>query len=190
MRASPRAVLTAYLLIMFATLPLLPPLVTLVRNRLGTGPLSGVLYALLATFLLPPLWRLAAPPRPRPPWPHLSLFLLVILAAAVLGTLVSSPIGRVHLAEYGLLAVLILRVLPRKPGVVPYLAACVMTALAFSVTYFLVFLLATSSFLLGGSVLATKMVSWVVNVYCWIVAMRCIGLYYHHFKSRFAWSWG
>lgn len=128
MRVSPRAILTAYLLIMFTTLPLLPPLVTLVRNRLGAGPLSGVLYALLATFLLPPLWRLAAPPRPRPPWPHLSLFLLVILAATVLGTLVSSPIGRVHLAEYGLLAVLILRALPRKPGVVPFLTAFAVAA--------------------------------------------------------------
>jgi hypothetical protein len=123
MRASPRAVLTAYLLVMFATLPLLPPLVTLVRNRLGTGALSGVLYALLAVFLLPPLWRLAAPPRPRPPWPHLSFFLLVVLSAVVLGTLVSSPIGRVHLVEYGLLAVLILRALPRKPGVVPFFTA-------------------------------------------------------------------
>jgi len=123
MRVSPRTVLTAYLLIMFTTLPLLPPLVTLVRNRLGTGVLSGVLYALLAAFLLPPLWRLAVPPRPRPPWPHLSFFLLVILSAAVLRTLVSSPIGRIHLLEYGLLAVLILRALPRRRGVGPFLAA-------------------------------------------------------------------
>lgn len=29
-----------------------------------------------------------------------------------------------------------------------------------------------------------------VNVYCTLVAMRVIGLHYHHFKHRFAWSWG
>ncbi len=29
-----------------------------------------------------------------------------------------------------------------------------------------------------------------VSLYCEIVAMRVIGLYYHHFKHRFAWDWG
>ncbi|MBU0639249.1 MAG: hypothetical protein KKB50_10330 [Planctomycetes bacterium] len=28
------------------------------------------------------------------------------------------------------------------------------------------------------------------EIYAMIVAMRVIGLYYHHFKRRFAWSWG
>lgn len=28
------------------------------------------------------------------------------------------------------------------------------------------------------------------GIYVDIVALRCIGLYYHHFKNRFAWSWG
>lgn len=30
----------------------------------------------------------------------------------------------------------------------------------------------------------------VVSVYTEIVAMRAIGLYYHHFKHRFLWDWG
>ncbi len=30
----------------------------------------------------------------------------------------------------------------------------------------------------------------LVRVYVSVVAMRAIGLYYHHFKQRFAWSWG
>ncbi len=30
----------------------------------------------------------------------------------------------------------------------------------------------------------------LVEVYVQIVAMRAIGLYYHHFKQKFAWSWG
>jgi len=29
-----------------------------------------------------------------------------------------------------------------------------------------------------------------IEVYFTIVAMRTVGLYYHHFKERFAWSWG
>jgi hypothetical protein len=29
-----------------------------------------------------------------------------------------------------------------------------------------------------------------IDLYLMIFAMRAIGLYYHHFKSRFAWSWG
>ena len=29
-----------------------------------------------------------------------------------------------------------------------------------------------------------------ISVYLEIIALRCIGLYYHHFKHRFAWSWG
>ena len=29
-----------------------------------------------------------------------------------------------------------------------------------------------------------------ISLYFEIVAMRVIGLYYHHFKHRFAWDWG
>ncbi|MCH8853592.1 MAG: hypothetical protein IID41_13210, partial [Planctomycetes bacterium] len=30
----------------------------------------------------------------------------------------------------------------------------------------------------------------VLELYFWVLVMRFIGLYYHHFKSRFAWTWG
>ena len=30
----------------------------------------------------------------------------------------------------------------------------------------------------------------IVGVYTTVIAMRAIGLYYHHFKRRFAWDWG
>lgn len=116
MRPSPRAVLAAYLALMFATLPLLPPVVSALREKLGAGPFSALLYLFLALFLLAPLGRLTLPPRPRPPWPHLSCLLLFAAALVVLRTLVSSPVGRVHLAEYGLLAILVLRALPRRRG--------------------------------------------------------------------------
>jgi hypothetical protein len=38
---------------------------------------------------------------------------------------------------------------------------------------------------LTGFVLSTG-----VEAYATIVAMLVTGLYYHHFKARFAWSWG
>jgi hypothetical protein len=30
----------------------------------------------------------------------------------------------------------------------------------------------------------------LVELYFMVIAMRAIGFYYHHFKHRFAWSWG
>ena len=35
-----------------------------------------------------------------------------------------------------------------------------------------------------------QIVAIAVDLYLWIVAMKFIGLYYHHFKRRFAWDWG
>jgi len=49
---------------------------------------------------------------------------------------------------------------------------------------------ASSTTVFGGSLFATVSILLILNVACWIIAMRCIGLYYHHFKERFAWSWG
>lgn len=123
MRVTPRLTLAAYLTVMFATLPLLPPLVTAFREKLGEDALSALLYLLLAAFVLLPLRRLALAPRPRPPWPHISCLLLLLAALIVLRTLVSSPVGRIHLVEYGLLAILILRALPARNGPASLLAA-------------------------------------------------------------------
>ncbi|MCH9003441.1 MAG: hypothetical protein IIC02_12790 [Planctomycetes bacterium] len=41
-----------------------------------------------------------------------------------------------------------------------------------------------------GSGLVIRVATTGIGVYADIVVMRLIGLYYHHFKSRFAWSWG
>ncbi|MCC7290925.1 MAG: hypothetical protein IT449_02550 [Phycisphaerales bacterium] len=68
--------------------------------------------------------------------------------------------------------------------------------------YLLVVVLVFGSFALGG--LAAALLSatgkaplllmgalvGMMDVYLTIVAMRVIGLYYHHYKKRFAWSWG
>ena len=42
----------------------------------------------------------------------------------------------------------------------------------------------------AGSSLSVSILVIGVGLYCEIVAMRFIGLYYHHFKHRFAWDWG
>ena len=72
---------------------------------------------------------------------------------------------------------------------VPYILTCVMTALAFGSSYAIEILLATRLGA-GGNLMVAQAIGWIVSVYFWIVAMRVIGLYYHHFKKLFAWSWG
>jgi pSer/pThr/pTyr-binding forkhead associated (FHA) protein len=51
----------------------------------------------------------------------------------------------------------------------------------------------------GADALATKIgmndyavgaILRLLDAYCAVIAMQAIGLYYHHFKPRFAWSWG
>ena len=39
----------------------------------------------------------------------------------------------------------------------------------------------------GGGVMAVVVQS-VIAQWAWIVSMRCVGLYYRHFKGRFPWS--
>jgi hypothetical protein len=41
-----------------------------------------------------------------------------------------------------------------------------------------------------GTMLGASMVVGLVTVVTNVAAMRVVGLYYHHFKHRFAWSWG
>ncbi|NOX57664.1 MAG: FHA domain-containing protein [Planctomycetes bacterium] len=73
---------------------------------------------------------------------------------------------------------------------VPYLVTCFVTAMAFGISWVLEFALPAVAVTLGGNEIAIAVCLWLLNIYAWIVAMRCIGLYYFHFKKRFAWSWG
>jgi hypothetical protein len=43
---------------------------------------------------------------------------------------------------------------------------------------------------ISAAVLGVGALLVVLEVYANIFTMRVIGLYYHHFKERFAWSWG
>jgi VanZ family protein len=112
MGISARTLLACYLVAIFASLPFLPVIVTWARSRLGSSAVSLPLEALLVLCALLPVLRLLRRPRPSPPWPHLAYMVLLFAALATLATLASSPIGRVHLVEYGLLSILILRALP------------------------------------------------------------------------------
>ena len=71
---------------------------------------------------------------------------------------------------------------------VPYVAACALTGMALTALWF-----AQEGIVGGGGAaahpIALSMVFEVLQLYAWVVVMRVIGLYYHHFKDRFAWSW-
>lgn len=129
MRTSARRLLALYLAALFLTLPFLPEVVTFVTGRLGRGFVYVPLYLLLALCGLLPASILLLPPRPKPPWPHLAYVGLAAGALLTVKVLASSPIGRIHLAEYALLAILILRALPGPRGRAQYGAALALSAL-------------------------------------------------------------
>ena len=123
MGISARNFLTFYLVTIFVSLPFLPEIVTWARSRLGPAAVSLPLEALFVLCALLPALRLLRRPRPSPPWPHLAYLLLLLAAMTTLSTLASSPIGRIHLVEYGLLSILILRALPQSQSAGSYLVA-------------------------------------------------------------------
>jgi hypothetical protein len=72
----------------------------------------------------------------------------------------------------------------------PYLAVCLLFAGAW-VARSMAFELAAE--VTGGPVSGfgvTLVLAALLEAYLSIVAMRIVGLYYHHFKKRFAWDWG
>ena len=81
------------------------------------------------------------------------------------------------LARYDLLVVTVLKSLP------VYVLTAGAVFVALSRNYLLAAVVDVLG-ILGGAVLIA------IGLYLEIVAMRMIGLYYHHFKHRFAWSWG
>ncbi len=110
MRPAPRTALAIYLGAMFALLPVLPAVVRWSDARLGRWatllPATAGAAAVAALLLV----RLARSRRPFP-LPHLALLGLAAGAWASWRWLVSSPVGAVHLPEYGVLAVLASRAL-------------------------------------------------------------------------------
>ena len=73
---------------------------------------------------------------------------------------------------------------------VPYVFTCAALAGAIGISWGLKSALKPVAASMGGNGWAIMTILSVVDVYCMVVAMQCIGLYYHHFKDRFAWNWG
>ena len=72
----------------------------------------------------------------------------------------------------------------------PYLAVCLLFGGAWALEYKGQELIVRVT---GGALRGfwlTTVLSALVSAYFGIVGMWIVGLYYHHFKSRFAWSWG
>jgi hypothetical protein len=99
----------------FISLPYTPRLVTWSNARLGPAVAIGAVGALLALAGVVAISRLSNA-RSSFPWPHLALAALGLAGWAAWTLLASSPIGRVHLPEYGLLAVLAARAVGGATG--------------------------------------------------------------------------
>jgi hypothetical protein len=105
MRRARWAVLALYTAGIFLTLPYTPLLVKWSNARFGPEAaivLVGAVLALAGALLVRRLLSVSA----AFPRPHLALAALGLATWAAWRLLASSPIGRVHLPEYGLLAVL------------------------------------------------------------------------------------
>jgi hypothetical protein len=128
MQRSIRLALAVYLVLVFSTLPLLPPVANALRKALGEGPFSMVLFAGLAAAGLAPVLRLPGIPPPLRMKPA-GQYLLLLAGGAIMGlSLASSPVGRIHIAEYALLGFLVVRALPSHLVGPPLMALAVATA--------------------------------------------------------------
>ncbi len=73
---------------------------------------------------------------------------------------------------------------------VPYFLVCVLSAGVFTASWYINKSLISSGGKASEHPIALVCVLQVLELYFWVLVMRFIGLYYHHFKSRFAWTWG
>ncbi|MHB8836984.1 MAG: VanZ family protein [Candidatus Methylomirabilia bacterium] len=105
MRRARWAVLALYTAGIFLSLPYTPRLVKCSNARFGPEAAIVVVGAVLALAGALLVRRLLSA-RAAFPWPHLALAALGLASWAAWHLLASSPIGRVHLPEYGLLALL------------------------------------------------------------------------------------
>ena len=115
MRRARWAVLALYTAGIFLSLPYTPRFVRWSDARFGPGAaifVVGAVLALAGALLVRRLLRFRA----AFPWPHLALAALGLASWAAWRLLASSPIGRVHLPEYGLLAILAARAVGGTTG--------------------------------------------------------------------------
>jgi len=119
--------------------------------------------------------------------PLLGAILLVAMAIWPMMLLVVAVGGVPSLVRFDLMVLTIIKTLPA------YILVVVLAYVGVvGPALLLAWQLSTASVgeALSISVLGPGLVFIVAQVYANIFAMRVIGLYYHHFKQRFAWSWG
>ncbi len=73
---------------------------------------------------------------------------------------------------------------------IPYFLVCVLSTGAFAASWYINESLISSGGKASEHPIALMCVLQALELYFWVLVMRFIGLYYHHFKSRFAWTWG
>lgn len=117
--------------------------------------------------------------------PGLELAALAVLGHFMLPMLILAIAvgGATTVVRYDLMIRTLARTLPA------YVLVCAITLLAFGAEWLVEHYLPSFSGP-GRSALALNILGVIVGLYLKIVAMRAIGLYYHHYKNRFAWSWG
>jgi len=135
----------------------------------------AIVYAALMSISLPT--ALTSPGLELAALTALGFFMLPMLILAI------AVGGATTVVRYDLMIRTLVRALPA------YLLVCAFTVFAFGAEWLVEYYLPSFSGL-GRSALAASIVGIIVGLYLKIVAMRAIGLYYHHYKNRFAWSWG
>ena len=74
--------------------------------------------------------------------------------------------------------------------IIAYLLTFVLLAVVVIMRLSLEYVLRRQGAMSGGAVLALTLALELIHLYAAVVAMQVIGMYYYHFKNRFAWSWG
>ncbi len=115
------------------------------------------------------------------------IFLLVIAACLFFWPMAMLMVGIGGVSSFARVDLMI-RTLIRT--FVPYFLVCVLSAGVFAASWYISRSLISSGGKASEHPIALQCVLQVLGLYFWVLAMRFIGLYYHHFKSRFAWTWG
>jgi len=74
--------------------------------------------------------------------------------------------------------------------IIPYILVFILLAAVVIMSSTLTYMLTAKGTSTTGGAIAIKLLLQVIQLYAAVVTMQVIGMYYHHFKTRFAWSWG
>lgn len=75
-------------------------------------------------------------------------------------------------------------------SIIAYIMVFVLLAVVILMSFTLARMLTAKGPTTTGGAVAVALLLQLIQLYATVVTMQVIGLYYHHFKARFAWSWG